>query len=58
MLLLSSAASAATPAVAAFWASHSAAAALIAPLAIVVAHWLPSPIASRDLEIRKETLKR
>jgi hypothetical protein len=45
ILLLSAAASAATPAIAEFWASHSAMAAVVAPLAIVVAHWLPSPAA-------------
>jgi hypothetical protein len=43
ILVLSAAASAATPAIATFWASHAAAAAVIAPLAIAVAHWLPSP---------------
>ena len=39
-------ANAASPAVASFWAAHSAAAAFLAPLAVVVAHWLPSPSAS------------
>jgi len=41
--LLSACASAVTPAIAAFWANHAAAGAIIAPLAIIVAHWLPSP---------------
>jgi collagenase-like PrtC family protease len=43
VLLLTTLASAANPAVAAFWASHGTAAAIVAPLAVVVAHWLPSP---------------
>lgn len=43
VLLLTTLANAATPAVAAFWANHAAAAAIFAPLAVVVAHWLPSP---------------
>lgn len=45
VLLLTTLASAATPAVAAFWMNHATAAAIIAPLAVVVAHWLPSPAA-------------
>jgi hypothetical protein len=45
MLLLTSLANAATPAVAAFWVRHSMAAAILAPLAVIVAHWLPSPAA-------------
>ena len=43
VLLLTTLANAATPAVAAFWANHATAAAIFAPLAIVIAHWLPSP---------------
>lgn len=43
VLLLTSLANAATPAIAAFWMNHAAAAAIFAPLAVVVAHWLPSP---------------
>ena len=43
VLLLTTLANAATPAIAAFWANHAAAAAVIAPLAVIVAHWLPSP---------------
>ena len=45
VLLLTALANAATPAIAAFWASHASAAAIVAPLAIIVAHWLPSPSA-------------
>jgi hypothetical protein len=43
MLLLTSLANAATPAIAAFWMKHAVAAAIFAPLAVIVAHWLPSP---------------
>jgi len=43
VLLLTTLANAATPAIAAFWANHGAAAAVLAPLAVIVAHWLPSP---------------
>jgi hypothetical protein len=43
VLLLTTLANAATPAVAAFWMNHAAAAAIFAPLAVVIAHWLPSP---------------
>ena len=43
LLLLTALVNAATPAIAAFWAAHSTAAAIIAPLAVIVAHWLPSP---------------
>jgi hypothetical protein len=42
-LLLSTLTSAATPAITAFWANHAAAAAIIAPMVVLVAHWLPSP---------------
>jgi hypothetical protein len=45
VLLLTAIANTATPAIAAFWASHASAAAIFAPLAIIVAHWLPSPYA-------------
>ena len=48
VLLLTTLANAATPAIAAFWANHAAAAAVIAPLAVIVAHWLPSPYASTN----------
>ena len=43
MLLLTTLANVATPAIAAFWANHATAAAIVAPLAVIVAHWLPSP---------------
>jgi integral membrane sensor domain MASE1 len=43
MLLLTTLANAATPAIAAFWMNHATAAAIFAPLAVIVAHWLPSP---------------
>jgi len=45
VLLLTALANTATPAVAAFWASHASVAAIVAPLAVIVAHWLPSPYA-------------
>ncbi len=48
MLLLSALGSAATPAVTAFWASYANAAVVIAPLAIILAHWLPSPIGPKS----------
>lgn len=43
VLLLTALANAATPAIAAFWMNHATAAAILAPLAVIVAHWLPSP---------------
>ena len=43
VLLLTAIANTATPAIAAFWASHASVAAIVAPLAVIVAHWLPSP---------------
>ena len=45
VLLLTTLANAATPAIAAFWMNHATAAAIFAPLAVIVAHWLPSPYA-------------
>ncbi len=48
VLLLTSPANVATPAIAEFWINHAAAAAVFAPLAIVVAHWLPSPNAAAN----------
>jgi hypothetical protein len=45
VLLLTTLANAATPAIAAFWMNHASAAAVCAPLAVIVAHWLPSPSA-------------
>jgi hypothetical protein len=46
LLLLTTLANAATPTIAAFWMKHSTAAAIFAPLAVIVAHWLPSPYAA------------
>lgn len=43
VLLLTTLANAATPAIAAFWMNHATAAAILAPLVVIVAHWLPSP---------------
>ena len=43
VLLLTTVANAATPAIATFWMNHAAAAVILAPLAVIVAHWLPSP---------------
>ena len=48
VLLLTALANAATPAVAAFWTNHATAAAIFAPLAVIVAHWLPSPYADAN----------
>lgn len=48
VLLLTTLASTATPAIAAFWMNHATAAAIIAPLAVIVAHWLPSPVAGAN----------
>ena len=45
VLLLTTLANAATPTIAAFWMDHATAAAILAPLAVIVAHWLPSPYA-------------
>jgi integral membrane sensor domain MASE1 len=45
VLLLTTLANTATPAIAAFWMNHATAAAIFAPLAVIVAHWLPSPYA-------------
>ncbi len=47
VLLITTLANAATPAIAVFLASHATAAAIVTPLAVIVAHWLPSP-AARD----------
>lgn len=43
VLVLTTLANFATPAIATFWMSHATAAAIFAPLAVIVAHWLPSP---------------
>lgn len=48
VLLLTTLANAATPAIAAFWAGHATTAAIAAPLAVIVAHWLPSPYTSAN----------
>jgi len=48
VLLLTAIANTATPAIAAFWANHAGVAAIFAPLAVIVAHWLPSPHAGTD----------
>jgi len=48
VLLLTTLANAATPAIAAFWMNHAAAAAIFAPLAVIVAHWLPAPYAASN----------
>jgi len=48
VLLLTTLANAATPAIAAFWMNHATAAAILTPLAVIVAHWLPSPAASAN----------
>jgi len=45
VLVLTTLANAATPAIAAFWMNHATAAAILAPVAVIVAHWLPSPYA-------------
>jgi len=46
MLLLAALANTATPTIAAFWANHATAAAIVTPLAVIVAHWLPSPVSN------------
>ena len=46
VLLLTALANLATPAITAFWTAHATAAAVVAPLAVIVAHWLPSPYTS------------
>jgi len=43
ILILTALGNAATPAIAAFWMHHADVAAVVAPLAVLVAHWLPSP---------------
>jgi hypothetical protein len=48
VLLLTTIANTATPAIAGFWMNHANAAAIIAPLAVIVAHWLPSPYTSSN----------
>jgi hypothetical protein len=46
VLLLTAIANTTTPAIATFWSMHASAAATFAPLAVIVAHWLPSPYAA------------
>jgi len=48
VMLLATLANTATPAIAAFWMNHATAAAIFAPLAVIVAHWLPSPYGGAD----------
>jgi len=48
ILLLTTLANAATPAIADFWSKHATAAAIVAPLAVIIAHWLPSPNTSAN----------
>jgi hypothetical protein len=43
ILLLTAVGNAAAPSITAFWITHAAAAAIVAPFAVIVAHWLPSP---------------
>jgi hypothetical protein len=42
-LLLSTLTSAVTPVITTFWATHASAAAVVAPIVVLIAHWLPSP---------------
>jgi hypothetical protein len=48
VLLLTTLANAATPAITSFWINHAAIAAICAPLAVLVAHWLPAPYTASD----------
>jgi hypothetical protein len=57
VLLLTAIANTATPAIAAFWASHASAAAIFAPLAVILAHWLPSPYAGAGSNYDQGTTK-
>ena len=57
VLLLTAIADTTTPAIAAFWASHASAAAIVVPRAVIVAHWLPSPYAGADSKTDQETAK-
>jgi hypothetical protein len=43
ILVITAIANAATPTIAAFWMNHATIAVIVSPLAVVVAHWLPSP---------------
>lgn len=57
VLLLAALANSATPAIAAFWMNHAGAAAIFAPLAVIVAHWLPSPYSGADSKTDSGTSK-
>jgi hypothetical protein len=57
VLLLTAIANTATPAISAFWASHASVAAIFAPLAVIVAHWLPSPLTGTGSKTDQETSK-
>ena len=57
VLLLTAIANTATPAIATFWASHAGVAAIFAPLAVIVAHWLPSPLTGTGSKTDQETSK-
>jgi hypothetical protein len=57
MLLLTALANATTPAITAFWISHASAAAIVAPLAAIVAHWLPAPYAVEETKTNQSTAK-
>ena len=57
VLLLTAIANTATPTIATFWASHASVAAIFAPLAVIVAHWLPSPLAGTGSKTDQETSK-
>jgi hypothetical protein len=48
VLLLTAIANTATPSIAIFWANHASVAAVVAPLALIVAHWLPAPYSSAN----------
>lgn len=48
VLVLTTIANSASPAIAAFWMQHANVAAIVAPLAVIVAHWLPSPYAGKQ----------
>ena len=57
VLLLTAIANTATPTIAVFWASHAGVAAIFAPLAVIVAHWLPSPYPGTDSKTDQGTTK-
>jgi hypothetical protein len=57
VLLLTAIANTATPTIAVFWASHAGVAAIFAPLAVIVAHWLPPPYSGTDSKTDQGTTK-